>query len=181
MEELRGKLYSLAIDPPTRKYILSFLVDSGDVEGFYQKTKRDMPLQIRLNQMRKKRSLDANAYAWVLMSKIAALSGLDKNSVYEMMLQRYGCFWQDEEGNYFSFLLPAGEEPGQAGIHAACIGSNWKDGIAMNTYLLLKGSSEYDSQEMSRFIDGIVLDCKDLGIETIPQEELGRMLATWNP
>ena len=181
MEELKGKLYSLTIDPPTRKYILSFLVDSGDVESFYQKTKRDMPLQIKVNQGRRKRSLDANAYAWVLMSKIAALSGLDKDSVYEMMLQRYGCFWQDEEGNYFSFLLPAGEEPERAGIHAKCISSSWRDGIAMDTYLLLKGSSEYDSQEMSQFIDGIILDCKDLGIETLPPEELARMMAAWNP
>ena len=165
MEELKGKLYSLTIDPPTRKYILSFLVDSGDVESFYQKTKRDMPLQIKVNQGRRKRSLDANAYAWVLMSKIAASSGLDK----------------DEEGNYFSFLLPAGEEPERAGIHAKCISSSWRDGIAMDTYLLLKGSSEYDSQEMSQFIDGIILDCKDLGIETLPPEELARMMAAWNP
>lgn len=181
MEELKGKLYSLMIDPPTRKYILSFLVESGDVESFYKKTKKETPLQVKLNPMRRKRSLDANAYAWVLMSKIAALSGLDKDSVYEIMLQRYGCFWQDGEGNYFSFLLPAGEEPKQAGIHAKCISSGWRDGIRMNTYLLLKGSSEYDSLEMSRFIDGIILDCKDLGIETMPPEELNRMMAAWNP
>ena len=51
----------------------------------------------------------------------------------------------------------------------------------MDTYLLLKGSSEYDSQEMSQFIDGIILDCKDLGIETLPPEELARMMAAWNP
>ena len=41
---------------------------------------------------------------------------------------------------------------------------------------MIKGSSEYDTKEMSSFIDGIISEAKGLGIETLPPEELERMM-----
>lgn len=37
------------------------------------------------------------------------------------------------------------------------------------------GSSTYNTKQMSRLIDAIVTDCKELGIETLPPDELRRM------
>ena len=47
------------------------------------------------------------------------------------------------------------------------------------TYMMLKGSSEYDTKEMSHLIDGLVSECKEMGIETLPPEELERMMAAY--
>lgn len=44
------------------------------------------------------------------------------------------------------------------------------------TYMMLKGSSTYNTREMSMLIDGLVSECRDAGIETMPQEELERMM-----
>lgn len=46
-------------------------------------------------------------------------------------------------------------------------------------YAKLKGTSEYDTKEMSRFIDGIVSEAKELGIETLPPDEVARMKREW--
>ena len=45
--------------------------------------------------------------------------------------------------------------------------------------LAYPGTSTYDSKQMSRFIDGLVNDCKDLGIETLPEEELESIKKEW--
>ena len=47
------------------------------------------------------------------------------------------------------------------------------------SYIMLKGSSVYDVKEMSVLIDGIVNECKGVGIETIPPDELQRMMAAY--
>ena len=55
-------------------------------------TKVDLPegdLSISIGKERHKRSLDANAYAWVLIQKIAEKVGSDKWSVYLECLKRY--------------------------------------------------------------------------------------------
>ena len=41
------------------------------------------------------------------------------------------------------------------------------------------GSSTFDTKEMSVFIDGIVRECKELGIETMTPAELERMKSQW--
>ena len=50
-----------------------------------------------------------------------------------------------------------------------------------NAYAMIKGSSEYDTKEMSHFIDGIVAEAKELGIETLPPDELESMMKAWKP
>lgn len=44
---------------------------------------------------------------------------------------------------------------------------------------MIKGSSEYDTVEMSHFIDRIVEEAKELGIETATPDELERMKQEW--
>ena len=41
------------------------------------------------------------------------------------------------------------------------------------------GSSTFDTKEMSHFIDMIVTDCEELGIETATPDELARLKQTW--
>jgi hypothetical protein len=45
---------------------------------------------------------------------------------------------------------------------------------------MIKGSSEYDTAEMARFIDRIVEEAKELDIETLPEAEVERLKALWS-
>ena len=50
--------------------------------------------------------------------------------------------------------------------------------------MMLRGSSDYDTKEMSVLINGLVEECKEQGIETIPPDELRRILSNaekYNP
>lgn len=127
----------------------------------------------QIQQKRDKRSLNANAYAWVLMDRMAEVLRTDKDSVYLTMLERYG------KCTYIIVIPEAAERVKQTWRTVRELGEvtvNGKAGIQLQCYY---GSSTYDTKEMSRLIDGIVSECKDLGIETMTPEELARIKEEW--
>lgn len=67
---------------------LTFELES-DVSSSIDKMK-DKPLRIIAKQWREKRSLDANAYYWVLLSRLAEAAGISKPRAHNLMLRRYG-------------------------------------------------------------------------------------------
>lgn len=127
-----------------------------------------------IKEKRKRRSLDANAYLWVLLEKVAAAIDLDKDRVYLDMLSRYGVFTH-------MVVKPAVvERVKQEWRTVRELGEvtvNGQTGIQLQCYF---GSSTYDTKEMSRLIDGVVSECKELGIDTATPEELARIKETWN-
>lgn len=54
-----------------------------------------------------------------------------------------------------------------------------KDGVNYRAYIMRRGSSTYDKKEMSMLIDGLVSDCMEMGIETLPSGELERMMSVY--
>ena len=68
-------------------------------------------------------------------------------------------------------------------IPVKLLGGHWKilDDTRgkFNVYMRLKGSSEMNSAEMSHFLDGLVSDAKELGIETDTPEQIERMKSLW--
>lgn len=169
--QLTGKLHSIARDFLTNKIIISLLVNESD----FSTDQIQDNLDISISKHRKKRSLDANAYAWVLMSKLAALNKTSKEEVYELMLRRYGFPYEDDDG-YIVVTVKKSVDMGKIDGHWL----RYKGNESFTSYLMLKGSSEYDTAEMSHFIDGIISECKESGIETLTPTELERMKAAWH-
>lgn len=171
--ETTGKLTGASRTFDGRGIILTFEVDgsaAGQVEGLKQQDR----LRIKAVKYKERRSLDANAYAWVLMTKIADVVGSSKEDVYEDMLQKYGSVYEDEDGHITITVKKS--------VDMSKIDGHWKyikDNGIWASYLMIKGSSEYDTAEMSRFIDRIVEEAKELGIETATPEELARMKQEW--
>jgi len=133
----------------------------------------DMDLSIEIKKPSKKRSLDSNAYMWVLLDKIAAVLNTDKESVYLDMLERYGVFTPvvvrpsaverlKSEWRTVKEIGPV-EIGGEVGIQLLCF----------------YGSHGYDQREMNRLISGVVNECHDLDIETLTDEELDAMNSRW--
>lgn len=134
-------------------------------------------LQVDIKQYRKKRSLDANSYCWVLISKIAEALKTSKEEVYIEMLKRYG----QREPQLISVI-----EDGVAMIYRATnnhcceVGESELKGKTFKHLAVLIGSSQYDSKAMATLIDGIISEAKELDIETMPDNEKQAMLAAWN-
>ena len=127
-----------------------------------------------MEKKRKKRSLDSNAYAWVLMQKIAEATHSDKWEVYLRCLQRYS--------RAFTFVIvkPNAVEKAKdlfrTYVDLGEVKVNGNEGHQLQVYY---GSHTFNTKEMSVFLDGIVSECKELGIETIPPDELERMMRGW--
>lgn len=159
-----------------QNYVVSDLLQTVgeiDVEREYD---------VKIERRRLRRSLNANRYAWVLTGKLADALRIDKDECHRLMLARYGQTATDSEGNALIFsalaTVPEAELTKHLG-YIAPIKESWLGEKKFIHYRVLKGSSEFDSREMSVFIDGIVDECKELGIETLPPDELARMKATW--
>lgn len=134
-------------------------------------------VSVDVKPWRDKRSLDANAYAWVLIGKIADTltkqgGAVSKDDVYEAELRKYG------QGGVIK--LPAASDHGRILRSFRLWEKHEKLYGEYNCYYRVwVGSSHYNTEEMSIFIDGIIEDAKELGIETLPPAELERMLERW--
>lgn len=168
-----GKLLSVQRDWKSNKLNLTFEVNEQPTEEINQIAECEK-LSIEVKKFRKKRSLDANAYCWVLMTKIAEAVDSSKDEIYEEMLQKYGYIYQDEEG-YITVTVKADVDMSKIQGHWKFIRGNGR----FKSYLMIKGSSEYDTAEMAKFIDAIIQEAKELDIETATPDEIERMKAAW--
>ena len=124
-----------------------------------------------LKEHKEKRSKNANAYAWSLIGKIADALRTSKDEVYVKMLKRYG---QSEIVSILSSVDVTGYFK-----YYEVAGTTELNGKPFTHYKIFKGSSEYDTKEMSILIDGIVDEAKSLNIETLTPSELQRLKDDW--
>lgn len=147
--------------------IVSFELEKGeDFTMLYDKL-NDKILTLEVKQYREKRSLNANNYAWKLITDIANELRTSKDEVYLLMLKRYGQSAKIDLRNdidpslhfeYYQAIETKGE---------------------YTTYFVCVGSSRYNTYEMSVFIDGIVYEAKQLNITTETPDEIARMTSLW--
>ena len=134
---------------------------------------RGKTLDVTIKQYRKKRSLNANAYLWVLLSKMAAALNTTKDELYIEMLDRYGVFThlivKPEAVSRVIAEWRTVRELGEVSV-------NGKKGVQLQVYY---GSSTFSQQEMATLIDGVVSECKEIGIETMTPEELALLKEGW--
>lgn len=171
--ECTGRLHSVNRDWKSGKIIIGFELNEEPTESINDISSCEK-LNIRVVKFRKKRSLDANAYMWVLLQKMAEVLQQDKWNIYIDMLGKYGVFTHiivkpnvvEKVKEEWRTVKELGE---------VCV--NGTTGIQLQCYF---GSSTYNTKEMSVLIDGVVSEAKELGIETLSPDELERMKAEWN-
>lgn len=144
-----------------------------DISPLKEVVAKGKALAVEIKQYRQKRSLDANAYLWVLLQKIAEAVNSSKDEVYLQMLERYGVFTHivvkphmvDKVRQEWRTVRELGE-----------VTVNGKTGMQLQCFF---GSSTYNTKEMSVLIDGVVSECKELGIETMTPDELAGLKNEW--
>lgn len=132
-------------------------------------------LSVRLIKYHPKRSLDANSYLWVLLSKMAEKLRTSREELYEFKLRQYGVPYEKEDGSHVVIAM-------KSSVSLKELPGHWvwlKDVNGASNYMMIKGTSEYDSAEMAKFLDMIIQDAKDLGIETLTPSELQQMKEDW--
>ena len=137
----------------------------------------EVDVDVTVKKHRERRSLDANAYTWVLLDKLAEATATPKSEVYRREVRDIG-------GNTEIVCVR------EKAVQKLCDGWN-KNGIGWQTevmdskidgcknVVLYYGSSTFDTKQMSRLIDNIVQDCKALGIETLTPQQLDALKEEW--
>lgn len=127
---------------------------------------------------KKKRSLDANAYAWVLINRIAEKVQLAPDEVYRNAVintpgvtESIVCIAEEAAPAFIRSW-----ESGHLGRQVRQFPANR---IGFVNLIVVYGSSDYDTLQMSRFIDGLVQDAQALGIETKDPNEIQSLLNSW--
>ena len=130
---------------------------------------------LTLKRYEKPRSLNANAYAWVLMDKLAKALKISKEEVYARAIKQVGVFEPiSVDIAAYERFKRNWERQGLGWLVDRVIDDGVK--VYFNAYY---GSSVYNSQEMARLIDWIVEEAKLQGIDTMTPSERARLIDEW--
>lgn len=137
----------------------------------------DEKVSIKIGKFKKKRSLDANAYCWVLISKLAEKLKIPKTDIYRQAIKEIG-------GNCDTVCVQ------DKAVASLCDG--WeRNGLGWQTettpskidgctnVVLYYGSSTYDVSQMSLLVNFILEECRLQGIEVKSKEEIDSLLGQW--
>lgn len=174
-----GIINDISIDFNTRKTKISLLLDTKEA-SVVEELKNENKLNIELKKWYKKRSIDANAYCWVLCDKIAKKittedAVITKEDVYKDAVLQIGSYepFIVQEASYEKFKRIWGKQ----GLGFLVQEVSRKDKcIKVHCYY---GSSTYDSKEMSLLIEWLVQEAKRHNIETKPKAELDSLVKSW--
>lgn len=157
--------------------ILSLVANERQyVAEHIEELKQQKTLTVNIDKYKEKRSLNANAYAWVLMQEIAKYEHTDKWSVYLIMLQRYS-------DKFTHIIVPEealelAKEQWRTTVELGKIRVNGRIGIQLQCYY---GSHHFNKEEMGIFIDGLIMECEEKNIAVLPPERIKKMKEEWNP
>ena len=77
------------------------------------------------------------------------------------------------------FSLREGVPPALVARHYAETGVGYVEGEEVHSLPGDQGTSEYSTKEMSVFLDGIISECQEVGIETDTPEQIARYKEEW--
>lgn len=167
--KLTGKLADISKDFITNKLKITFFINQ-QVDDFEEIENVEL-LDIEAKKHRNKRSLDANAYAWKIITEMADSLRRNKDEIYQDKLFEYGQV----------MMVPTkkGEKPDGFFKYYRFFQDGVLNGKECDWYKVAKGSSDFDSREMGIFIDGVVQDAKELGIVTDTPEQIAMYKEAW--
>jgi len=179
MYDLTGRISNVAISYATGKPLLTVELseDKDSVLNMYEELRTADKLTVKIGKFKKKRSLDANAYCWTLISRLAEKLNIPKTEIYRSAIKEIG-------GNSDTVCIQ------DKAVQSLCEG--WqRNGLGWQTetipsklagctnVVLYYGSSTYDTAQMSRLISIIQDECRQQNIEVKSQAEIDSLLSQW--
>lgn len=179
MFELVGTIKDLSLDFTTGNAILALSIsEKQDAVNCYDELHNAEKLSIKISKRKEKRSLNANAYFWVLCGKLASKLQQDKTDIYRQLIQNIGDNFD---------VLPIRNEAVETfiknwqsrGLGWICdnLGDSKIDGYT--NVCAYYGSSVYNTKQMSDLIDSVVFECKEQGIQVETPEQIAKIKSLW--
>lgn len=140
---------------------------------------RNKELDIEIKQHREKRSGRANRYFWQLIGELCELQNINPVEDYKRRVKELGIFRTTRiESTDFETLKKTWENWGEAWF-CEKVDTEIINGLEFYIVNLYYGSSSFNTKQMSGLIDNLVQDCKSVGLETKPKQEIDSLLKEW--
>lgn len=174
MDEFTGRIMNghyLSFTPTGKPIVILELNERENALQMVDEFKAKDKLLFKVDEFKEKRSRNANNYAWKLITEIGNRTRQSKEDVYLLMLKRYG------QSEMISVL--ADIPVGRFLKYYEYAGESYLNGKSFKHYRVYTGSSEFDTKEMSIFIDGVVSEAKELNIPTETPDQIAKMKSLW--
>lgn len=152
-------------------------IRTKDPQSFLATVKDGKEYTVEIKEYKPKRGLSANGMYWLYLNKLAGVLRTSSSELHNIMLRRYGQVERYGEQLVY-IVLPDTEEAEKKALQAETYHikptsqvKEGKDGIMYRTYILLRGSSTYEKSEFSALLDGLLSECREVGIPIISESE----------
>lgn len=164
---MKGRLVDYILGRDGRSRLTIDLTD--DFRNGWDKL-HDKDVEISIKKYSEPRTLRANAYLWTLITEIGNALRKDKEEVYEDMLHSYG------QGGAVSVQEEFALNFERMNKYTEFLGMSELNNKTWWHYRFWVGSHEYNREEFSILLDGVIQEAKQLGIEVRPKEDIESML-----
>lgn len=170
---MTGRLTNMMFDSHGKQYITVAI--ESDFREAYDSLK-DEEVDIEIKKHRKKRSLSANSYAWILIDKLAEKMQKSKDEIYKNAIKHIG--------GVSEIVCVRAETSDRFREIWESKGMGWQTDIMPSkisgcvNVVLYYGSSTYDSKQMADLIALLIQDCESLGIPTLTPREIAELEST---
>lgn len=177
-----GKLVDLKKGPENSQLVTLAL--KADFRDAFDELK-DSDVNVEIKKYRKGRSLEANGFAWSLIGKISErMQRIEPEGrwtplkVYQDTIREVGgiCTKGEMEADAVETFRRIWVS-GHLGRQLEITGEGEEEGSV--EFLLWYGSSDFDTAQMSQLIGLLIQQAESIGIPTITDDEVERMLGNW--
>lgn len=134
-----------------------------------------------LSEHKEKRSLSQNGYYWKLNSILSRKLKMSTARLHNLLLRECAPPFTID-GSVAMQPIPDTDEAENQILESETYHLRPTSGTIIGNggkrfrwYVILRGSSTFNVEEMSGLLDRLIEDCKEQGIETLPEDELERM------
>lgn len=146
------------------------------MEGLFKKDKllvevsnldNDKLYDVKIKIYSDKRTKTMNSYYWVLVTQLADVLRTSKDELHEQLIKRYS------QRDYISLL--SNINPGDYFPYYEYQSTYKHSNNTFKSYLIFKRSSDMNKQEFSILLDGVISECKEVGIPTMTPDQVAEL------
>lgn len=128
---------------------------------------KDKLYDVKINEYSDKRTKTMNAYYWLLLTELANVLKIGKDELHTELIKRYS------QRDYISLL--ANIKPSDYFPYFEYQNTFKHNDNTFRSYLVFKRSSDMNKHEFSILLDGLISECKEVGINTMTPEEIAQL------
>lgn len=128
---------------------------------------KDKLYDVKISEYSDKRTKTMNSYYWVLVTQLANALRTSKDELHAELIKRYS------QRDYISLL--ANIKPSDYFPYFEYQSTFKHNNNTFKSYLVFKRSSDMNKHEFSILLDGLISECKEVGINTMTPEEIAQL------